>query len=124
MTTKAVLNTEMDSSTLQKITQATTVKESLLKSGLYLVVLMGLLLTAYQVTIVLGGRTPLSPQEEQQEQLYAYILLAKQNGFGEMEIAQRLQESGWAEQQARQAIATACQKSKTAANAAQTLKKD
>jgi len=64
----------------------------LMKNLVYLLVLVGVLLAGSQARFMLGGRMPKTQDEEK---LLQYIVLARENGFGEGDIIERLVMAGW-----------------------------
>lgn len=86
-----------------------------LESVLILLVLVTLGMAGYHVKLLLAGR---APRTEHEEGLLQYILLARQHGFAEDVIIDRLAASGWD----REAVESALQEANGPAGA-QTLKK-
>ncbi|GEM_PF-6824409 len=66
--------------------------KGLMKNLVYLLVLVGVLLAGSQARFMLGGRMPKTQDEEK---LLQYIVLARENGFGEGDIIERLVMAGW-----------------------------
>lgn len=73
-------------------TLAKTPITTVFKNMLYVMVLVGLILAGYYSKLVLVGRLPKSPDEER---LLQYIILARENGFDNADIMERLVTSGW-----------------------------